>query len=140
MSIIGIIVIRPCITHYWVWSIKYCEKTESYDSALDNKLTRRRGQRSKTRNAKEPLWVRIHDRITADITVGVDAACEADGIGLQVTAGGRVIVAEVVVVKAGLSLQPLARKAVVIGGGADKAVLLAKGQGARVPDDLSNIA
>ena len=65
---------------------------------------------------------------------------KADEVGLQVAAGGRVIVAEVVVVKARLRLQPLTRKAVVVGGGADKAVLLAKGQGARVPDDLSNIA
>ncbi|WP_339717665.1 hypothetical protein [uncultured Sneathiella sp.] len=60
---------------------------------------------------------------------------KADEVGLQVAAGGRVIVAEVVVVKARLHLQPLTREAVIVRGGADNAVLLAEGQEDRVPDE-----
>src|SRR5690606_21830063 len=89
------------------------------------------------RDRIEAQRIHIIHWIAADIAVGVDAACKADGIGLQVAAGGRVIVAEVVVVKARLRLQPLAGEAVVVRGGADKAVLLPEGQEARVPDDIA---
>jgi len=57
--------------------------------------------------SKFPRRIHIIHRIAADIAVGVDAACKADGIGLQVAAGGGVVVAEIVVVKARLRLQTL---------------------------------
>src|SRR5690606_6786701 len=81
------------------------------------------------RDGNGPLSIRIDiiDRIAADITIGVDAGREANGIGLQVAAGGGIIVAEVVIVKPRFRLQPLAGEAVIVRGRADKAVLLPEG-------------
>src|SRR5690606_34598029 len=94
-----------------------------YDNAANDQST----YNGNDHGSKLPLRIDIVHRIAADIAVGVDPACKADGIGLQVAAGGGVVVAEVVVVKTRLRLQPLAGEAVIVRGRADKAVLLPEG-------------
>jgi hypothetical protein len=56
-------------------------------------------------------WVHQVDRVCPHIGVGVEAAFEADRVGLEVAAEAGVVVAVPVLVEAGLGIEELAREA-----------------------------
>ena len=88
----------------------------------------------------ETFGIDIDDGVPVGVGVCVDTAHETDGVALDVSSDGWVVVPKIVVVEGGFGVEDLPWETLEVGGGSCDGVLGSEGEEGAVPDEGARVA